>query len=285
MFADGFAGVASTELMFRLPGGAQPLMLLPVRLNGEGPFEFILDTGAGISLLTPELAQRLDIKATGSKEGHTAGGKVSVSLAKVSSLALGDTELNDLEVGIVDLSHIGHTVGAKIDGDLGYNFLKHFRLTIDYHNLELRLDDPKRFDCVGASPLTEIPIRLAAPAKPLILVDTYLEGRGPFQFAIDTGTSTSAISPELARELGVKSAPLGPATTGGAQVELSGGKIQALQIGGAKIDNVGVVIGPFLAALSQAAGAKLDGIIGYNFLRHYRVVVDYPNQMLSLFSA
>jgi len=35
--------------------------------------------------------------------------------------------------------------------------------------------------------------------------------------------------------------------------------------------------------LSQAVGAKLDGIVGYNFLRDYKVVIDYPNELLSLF--
>jgi len=36
----------STKVKFRLAGGVQPLILLPVEVNGEGPFEFILDTGA-----------------------------------------------------------------------------------------------------------------------------------------------------------------------------------------------------------------------------------------------
>jgi hypothetical protein len=63
------------------------------------------------------------------------------------------------------------------------------------------------------------------------------------------------------------------------------GMVQSLQIGGARIDNVSVVVGPFLAMLSQAAGAQLHGIIGYNFLRNYKVAVDYPNLTLSLFPA
>lgn len=216
MFTDGVGGSTWTKVAFRLAGGAQPLILLPVQVNGRGPFEFILDTGAGTSLLSPELAQELKIELTGSQEGHTAGGKVTVSLAQVDTFALGGAILNKVDVAIADLSHIGLTVGAKIDGDLGYNFFKHFRMMIDYGKGELRLEDPKRFDHTGAAALTEVPIRLAAPAKPLVLVDTYIEGRGPFQFAIDTGTSTTAISPELAREVRVKATPIGAATTGGA---------------------------------------------------------------------
>jgi predicted aspartyl protease len=276
---------SSARVKFRLAGGAQPLILLPVEVNGEGPFEFILDTGAGTSLLSSELGEKLRVKVIGSKQGQSAGGAVSVSLAKVSSLAVGAAKLEDVDVGLVDLSHIGKTVGAKIDGDLGYNFLKHFRITLDYRNNEMRLDDPKRFELAGpSSAVTEVAMRLASPAKPLILVDVYANGRGPFQFAIDTGTSTTAITPELAKQLGVVSSPIGPATTGGAQVDVTAGVLPSFQVGGARIDPMAVIVADFFAMLSKAAGAKLDGIVGYNFLRNYKVALDYPNETLSLFN-
>ena len=272
---------SSAKVKFRLAGGVQPLILLPVEANGEGPFEFILDTGAGTSLLSSELGEKLGVKILGSKEGQSAGGAVSVSLAKLSSLAVASAKLDNVEVGVVDLSHIGKTVGAKIDGDLGYNFLKHFRITLDYRRSEIRFDDPKP---AGRSmAVTQVAMRLASPAKPLILVDVYANGRGPFQFAIDTGTSTTAITPELAKQLGVANSPIGPATTGGAQVDVTAGVLQSFQLGGARIDNLAVIVADFFAMLSNAIGAKLDGIVGYNFLRNYKVALDYPNETLSLF--
>src|ERR1700731_127599 len=136
----------SSTISFRLAGGAQPLILLPVKVNEHGPFEFILDTGAGTSLLSSELADNLKVKVLGSKEGQSAGGRVSVSLAKIDSLAVGGARLSDVDVGIVDLKHIGAAVGAQIDGDLGYNFLRHFRVTIDYSKSQIRFEDPKQFD-------------------------------------------------------------------------------------------------------------------------------------------
>lgn len=276
---------SSAKVKFRLAGGAQPLILLPVEVNGEGPFDFILDTGAGTSLLSSQLGEKLGIKIIGSKEGQSAGGAVSVSLAKVDSLGVGSARLEDVDVGLVDLSHIGKTVGAQIDGDLGYNFLKHFRITLDYRANEIRFDDPKRFEPAGRSAaVTEIAMRLASPAKPLLLVDVYANGRGPFQFAIDTGTSTTAITPELAKQLGVTSSPIGAATTGGAHVNVTAGVLQSFQVGGARIHDSTVVVADFFTMLSNALGAKLDGIVGYNFLRNYKVALDYPNETLSLFA-
>src|SRR6266702_2424936 len=268
---------------FRLAGGEQPLILLPVHVNDRGPFDFILDTGAGTSLLSSELAKQLEAKVIGSKEGQSAGGKVSVSLAKVDSISVGETKLHDVDVGIVDLAQIGKTIGAKIDGDLGYNFLKHFRVTINYRYCEIRFDDPKRVESFGGSARTEVPIHFASPAKPLILVDVHANGRGPFQFAIDTGTSTTAIAPELAKQLGVESSPVGPGTTGGASVNVTAGTLESFQVGRARIDDLVVVVADFFSMLSQAVGARLDGIVGYNFLRNFRVVIDYPGETLTLF--
>jgi predicted aspartyl protease len=273
----------STKVKFRLAGGGQPLILLPVELNGQGPFEFIFDTGAGTSLLSSDLGEKLGIKVLGSMDGQSAGGAVSVSLARASSVAVASAKLENVDVGLIDLSHIGKTVGAKIDGDLGYNFLRHFRITLDYRKSEIRFDDPKRFQLAGRSTIvTEIPMRLASPAKPLILVDAYANGQGPFQFVIDTGTSTTAITPELAKQLGVAAEPADPATAGGAHVEVTAGLLPSFRVGDARSDNLAVVVADFFAMLSNALGAKLDGIVGYNFLRQYKVILDYPNETLRL---
>jgi predicted aspartyl protease len=112
---------SSAKVKFRLAGGAQPLILIPVEVNGEGPFEFILDTGAGTSLLSSQLGERLGIKVLGSKEGQSAGGAVSVALARLSSLAVG---------------------GAKLDGIVGYNFLRNYKVGLDYPNETLSLFTP-----------------------------------------------------------------------------------------------------------------------------------------------
>src|SRR5438128_9608442 len=170
----------SAKVKFRLAGDAQPLILLPVRVNGEGPFEFILDTGAGTSLLQYDQAEKLNIKIISRKEGQSAGGKISVSLATVDSLAVGQVKLDDVDVGIVDLSNIAKTIGTKIDGDVGYNFLKHFRIAIDYHDCEIRFDEPRRIERLGRSAKAEVPMRLASLAKPLLLVDVHANGHGPF---------------------------------------------------------------------------------------------------------
>jgi len=276
---------ASREVKFRLVGGAQPLLLVPVNVNGAGPFEFILDTGAGTTILTPEIAARLKLQSTGSKQGHTAGGVIEAKLATLESISVGASAVENVDIAIAELSHLSKAVGAKIDGDLGYNFLKHFRLAIDYRNGDVRFDDPKRVEYFGTPALTELPMRLAHPAKPLILIDAQVDGRGPFLFAIDTGTSTTAVSRELASILNLSTAAAASVTTGAAAVQMSAARLPTLRVGKCEIRDVDVIVGDFLTMLSGVVGAKLDGIIGYNFLRHFKVVLDYPGESFSLFAA
>ena len=264
-------------------GGAQPLLVVPVQVNERGPFAFILDSGAGTTLLTPALADSLGVKSTGTKHGQTAGGAVEVSLAVVDSLGVGELSRSNLDVAILDLSRISQAIGAPLDGDLGYNFLKDFRLTIDFQKSELRLEDPKRCEYFGPAPLVALPMWLAHPAKPLILIEVFADDRGPFQFAVDTGTSTGTISLRVARDLGLRAQPIGNVTTGGATISLSAARLQVLRVGPAAVPDLDVLVGNFLEMLSQAVGKQLDGIVGYNFLRHFRVAIDYPNESFSLF--
>jgi predicted aspartyl protease len=266
------------EVRFRLMGGAQPLIVLPASVNGSDSAQFILDTGAGVTLLSTRLAARAGVRSTGTKEGAGAGGRITVQIGSVETLAVGRLTLRDVAVAITDeVARIGSAIGASVDGTLGHSFFRHLRLVVDYAAAVLTLDsehaDP---DPAGAS------FRLAHPSKPLILVAAEVNGAGAFSFAVDTGASTTVISPELARSLGVVSRPAPAMTGGGGMARGSIGVIRSLAIGNARSENVTVMIAEFVKSLAALVGVQLDGIVGYNVLRNFRVGIDYPNTRLSL---
>jgi predicted aspartyl protease len=117
---------------FKLAKPDKPLILLEAMVNGQGPFRFVLDTGAGLTILSPDLAARLKVVKGETKEGLGAGGGVEVHFGSVQSLALSEVRLQDLQVGIMNLSAISQACGIDLDGIIGYNFLKEFRVLIDY---------------------------------------------------------------------------------------------------------------------------------------------------------
>ena len=97
-----------------------------------------------------------------------------------------------------------------------------------------------------------------------------------------TGTSTTAVSPQLAGDLGLALAPMPGVTTGAAPVAVSAAQLGSLAVGAAAVQDVPVIVGDFIEMLSGVIGTKLDGILGYNYLRAFRVVIDYPNGVFRL---
>jgi predicted aspartyl protease len=274
----------SDNVQFQLAGGQNPLILVPAYVNGKGPYRFVLDTGASQCVLSPELARTLGIQAETEKQAMGAGGPVKISLAHVNSLVIGSALENNVQVAITgEIERIGAAIRAKVDGDVGFNFLKHFRLTLDYrHSLLSLVRPPDTANGNGVHSASAIPFKLASASKPLILVSVFVNNQGPFQFAVDTGASSTMLAPDLARKLGLYTTEVGFATGGGGQIKISAAKVSSLTVGNASVREHNVGVGEFLNMLSAAISVKLDGIIGYNFLNQFRVTIDYSRTTLEL---
>ena len=97
----------------------------------------LIDTGASLTIFTPEVLEQRGIRYqdTG-RTGifNTANGSVKAPIVKLDSLEVGDWQVNQLEIGVLDL---GSRLG--VDGLLGMNFLNHFQFFIDQNESLLRL--------------------------------------------------------------------------------------------------------------------------------------------------
>jgi predicted aspartyl protease len=251
--------------------------MLPVFVNGRGPFAFILDTGAVSCLVTRSLASEAGIVQLATQQGHGGAGEVTMGIGSADSIALGHASTNGARVGITDeLLRIAATIGAPVDGALGYDFLRDFRLTIDYKNQTVELaqgaGSPEATDRFGPA----LPFKLAHSTKPLILLDAYVDELGPFNFVLDTGASTTAVSPTLASRLNLRLTAIPDVTGGGGSIKASSAGVRSLRVGSNTATGVAVAVTGALDVISAALGRRLDGILGYNFLSLYRVVIDFP---------
>ncbi len=133
--ADGPKKAAPKPVPFKLASPDKPLILLEAMVDEKGPFRFVLDTGAGGTIISPPLAKRLGIKPDKRSKPDKAvgaGGQVEVHPVRVKSLQVGEVRLEGLGAAILDLTGISKALGTDIDGILGFNFLSRFRVTIDY---------------------------------------------------------------------------------------------------------------------------------------------------------
>ena len=121
----------------------RPLLMVEAEVNGQGPFNFVLDTGASFCVITPDAAAVVGLKPAGKKPTAIgAGGRIEASLAKLKSFRLGSHGVRNLGVAIMALDHVEQRLGVKVAGLVGYNFLKTFVVTLDYPKGLLRLKRP-----------------------------------------------------------------------------------------------------------------------------------------------
>jgi hypothetical protein len=119
--------------------GKQVLALVPVKIDGAGPFTFALDTGASRSLVDSQLAKKLHVPKQGAatKAGGVAG-VAKVTPVKVRSWSAGPVKLPATTIVMTNLPFGNAYTG--IQGLLGSDMLSRFDvITIDYKRQQLRL--------------------------------------------------------------------------------------------------------------------------------------------------
>lgn len=121
-----------TEVKFRLVNSETPLILVPVYINGKGPYEFILDTGASHSIVSNELAKTLDIKEQQPLEGIGWDVDIKITVGEINSFGIGKAIIEKQEISIGSSQDLENAVGEKISGIVGYDYFKYFTLTINY---------------------------------------------------------------------------------------------------------------------------------------------------------
>jgi hypothetical protein len=102
------------------------------KINGQGPFRLVLDTGAPITFINRRLAAKLGLmsaEAAKKKMVVGMGGQV-----KVHSLEVGEVKAENVPVMLLDhpiVEMIGQVEGG-IDGIIGYTFWGRYKMTLDY---------------------------------------------------------------------------------------------------------------------------------------------------------
>src|SRR5262245_40075436 len=143
------AAVAATVLL--APAGRFPIQLtgntifVPVKVNGSGPYDFILDTGALGSCLAPHVVEALKLPAREGAEAHGAGGRVEAVRVPGVTLEVGGIRLEHLGLRAFPMTAIENSVGRRIDGVLGSELFRAYVVEIDFVGSEIILHDPETF--------------------------------------------------------------------------------------------------------------------------------------------
>jgi predicted aspartyl protease len=83
----------------------------PISINGQGPFRFIIDTGANRSVLSQALARRLGLAPSGEGVVHSIDDAEPAALVNVDALSFGALRLSGGDTPVLD--------GPMLDGEHG----------------------------------------------------------------------------------------------------------------------------------------------------------------------
>ncbi len=121
----------------------------------------------------------------------------------------------------------------------------------------------------------------------VLVVEDKWDKSGPYHFIIDTGSSVTLVSPDLARRYRAPGSPpvdepqVRVKSAGGGTALLSPVTLKRLELGGARFDYVPALIYD-CADLSAQFGVRIDGILGFPLFRNAVLTLDYPNERIVL---
>lgn len=255
-------------------------IFINVRLNGEGPYHFILDSG-GYGQISLELAREINLPLGEEGRGIGAGQNVLVAReTKVAEMRIGDLYLTNQDMRAFSYADARHVFGSKpFHGVIGLPVFQHLVVKVDYERRRLTFTIPSHFKYRGAG--TVIPFELERFAP---IVKGEIDGVTT-KFTIDTGSRSSLLlrSPFVeSNHLRTKYAPLLKAVTGwggGGAIRSQVTRAKLLKLGTVEIRNP-VTLFSLQRAGTLAAAANDAGLVGAGVLKRFNITFDYTRRQL-----
>lgn len=118
-----------------------------------------------------------------------------------------------------------------------------------------------------------------------IILQVKVNGKGPFNMMLDTGTDPSVIDLATAKDIGLKLHPLGkPGSGGGTDVNLTYyTELPLVEVAGLTVKDV-ETLALDLSKMSERLGKSLHGVLGHSVLNGRIVQIDYPNRVVRFYS-
>ncbi len=292
-----------------LPGGGDRIPLtvstvsgqvaesLNVCIGGQGPFPFVLDTGAGHSIIDTGLARRLGLASAGpASEFAGVGCTGTAHPVSVGSWSLDGVTLRPQQLTAATLPHMGGK--GQLVGLLGSDVLARFgAVRVDFRAGALVLPGPEGDQLGGVTPVTgptaapptsltggagtAVPATVTAAEGDVSLgVAVRFAGGAPRQFVVDTGSSQSIVSTSAAQAASLAGTDLAQRQPTVCSVIT----VPLVQSGPWAVPGVSLHR-QFLGSteFGSVGSSGIQGLLGSDQLKRYRwIVLDYVGAQIVL---
>jgi hypothetical protein len=225
----------------------------------------------------------MDLPVVGTMPARGVAGFEKVALVRTDSISLGAITLYGQIGGSADLSMISSDVGDTLPfgGAIGYDFLSRNPTMIDFARSVLVVYDPKRFEPPTTGVTIPFDLTMQVPT-----VEADLSG-AKGKFLIDLGNALGLIvheqfATEHKLEERLKMAETGDRRIGGVGGGTRGRTLIAPEftVGSLTLRDIPVIVAEGSQGITGSH--EIDGNIGAEVFRTYRVVFDYRRHQLHL---
>lgn len=271
--------------------------IVKIRVNGsKTPLRFVLDTGSGMSVLSEETARKLGIKSIargGLARAVGGGGRFEIVYGFINSMDIGDIRVENVPVYI---RHF-HDMQTPVDGYLGIAALARLVTAVDYGNRRMTLVRPRNAPGLATAverlssrditpgltrPGIDVPVRTTASG--FLSGEVTIEGiKKPLNFIIDTGATVSVLS-ERAAELDdavafIQQDRMRVFGAAGVAENVKIALLPKVVVGSYSREKINAAVLD-LEPINETAGFQQSGILGGNFLRHFRLIFDFQRAIV-----
>lgn len=277
--------------------------ILEVRLNGQrDPLRFVLDTGSGMSVISEQTAKKVGLKPVargGLARAVGGGGRFEIVYGYADSIDIGEVRVENVPVYIRKF----FDTNIPVDGYLGLSVISKFLTSVDYGIRKMSLLRQHQSETVeswtslrrGENAQSLVPVQLSETTIEVPLRTTssgFLSGEVTLEgfdktvnFIIDTAASITVVSEKLSQEEQLLDLlqPSRMKVYGAAGVTENVKQLQLpkLGLGLSKMERINAAVLD-LEPVNETAGFTQSGILGGNFLRHFRIYFDFARGSMRL---
>jgi predicted aspartyl protease/thioredoxin-like negative regulator of GroEL len=268
--------------------------IIKLRINGSKEYlRFVLDTGSGMSVLSDETARKLGLRAVargGLARAVGGGGRFEIVYGYINSIDIGEIRIMNVPV------YIRHFYDERnpVDGYLGIAALSRLLAAVDYGTRRMTLvrqrntevDLGRVIDGQGKQVAPEaiatrpgIDVRVRTTASGFLSGEIFIEGiNKPLNFIIDTGATVTVVSERLAAmeeaQAFIQRGRMRVFGAAGVAEDVKMALLPKVAIGTYSRERVDAAVLD-MEPVNETAGFLQSGILGGNFLRHYRLVFNF----------
>jgi len=263
------------------------MIVIKLKINGKGPFNFVLDTGVGLMLITEptlidsiDLTSKITIPIPGLGEGKDNEAYLTPDLAvDIQGLSSHNVYAALLKEDKFNLSNYA---GISVQGLLGYEFFSKLAIRINFADSTLVVCRPSDLRHLRKRPF--IPITIEDRKAYMRATVVYSSGeKTDSKLVIDIGSGHPILIDNRVKnnDIPLKSiaANLGVGLNGPINGYIS--RINEVDIGSYKLSNVIVALPDDNKSYINNPVSR-DGNLGIEILKKFDVIFDYPEGKLYL---